>query len=1418
MRKKGKASNRKGVATARKKKETSAGLSLLRITVVEAKNLVISHNQTCRPFVSVRVGSQYGNTRVAGCFKWSGQQKEVTCEWKQSFCLVVRQEPIEEDLGDVLALRVMSYQMARKDICLGKADISVATLGNPMRPPQTGVILLRGERGCRRSSCGLNRGNLSQRMAQDFWVPLTVTNPISMQTIHAGEVRLRLLIQPVPPFHQYYEQFPHPRILYSDDDAHQQRTPRGTSGTGHEHFAVATLPVEAREETEEDRTMHEGLLRRFLRSVRHSAHGASPQSTSFLLTEHRIDPASSDTDTASTSCAPSGVDGSIYSRRQSSSRLCCDENGGTRDTGFETRSAPEEKLVLRVERRYGWEITAAHFPSFPSSVLASPPHVDTAASPLDDLFLSSKMPSRPDSAGLEYPMRGVVDDRGLFPNFDNHAGDTCSGKGTTDDDSDIAVTNREIAPVLRPASKQANNDSRVLNAVLDQMQCEQHRRLRESTTAPLWLQVSSFALRNPLPFGAWVSSSSSSSAIERDIPTDLGQTLGMPDTSSSGFTRSPAKVHNEVSQLPSSLEQSSKQRGSGESGSCTSVSGCSIRTAPAAFVAKMRALVLAGVPDTLRIGGNATAAFHSLPLSWLAQTKVQHARAYRRLGRRRLQWLRKKRSCRTPDEGEGCTEEEGHKTRATVDSCDVAGLPYEGCRHDGDNNSTCDSKGENSFGSTTAASGEKSIDSIISRLRVAVPRFHMVHDSSVSSFALYRIRVSVEETPVDSVYNFTTPCKDNVPQSGVRSSSSSFAYASSFSSSSPPPKLFSNGRRRVCATWEIIRRWSEFEALAAFLTDVSPGSLAGSGASKLKELGIASALSKSVRSLLRVTMTPEFLSERRGRLEESLRLLLEATKQPTAVCGYYGYSLSERGQIALLSFLGAPEALHPQPPAAVTLAHLFIDGSKELMAEDDSDAIEWVLAQQNWKDGASTSVCGGCVPSESRTFQVRPLPDPHGRMPTRVLYFRSYIWLLISGAARRLTTGRIFNNLPYSYERLAAVACEDDWVELVTRIHREFVAEQQSQQAADMPVPRMDPLVVDGPRPSLAAFRQARRGSSGERSSSVAGEHLNYSPRASSAAAGTAAELSSRAPRTLRSGTIITSYRLLSASFAQIELDVMRTKVKPLDPSMTSLADILLRDYTCAQRGVSRGSSDAYGNIADGDSGSVIDGSEDSGADDDRSSECDSDGDNEGYYENYESDFDEDEDDSFEEEFLGNGRSEKGFFDALLFGPDGESVGSESDSLVKAKKAALAAAQSGAGTRTGASARLYLSFVPGDEAAALRRILRAFVLTRPQVGYCQAMNYVALFLLRSTGRTDVRRREKPMSSTAASTAERWLEHIFERRQQQDVTSCSKGPRSILTLAWRQQRCVRRWLEGERLAFYLLVSLSEDVRCMPQPNS
>ena len=226
--------------------------------------------------MSVRVGSQW-KYPSCGCFKWSGQQKEVTCEWKQSFCLVVRQEPIEEDLGDVLALRVMSYQMARKDICLGKADISVATLGNPMRPPQTGVILLRGERWFRRSSCGLNRGNLSQRMAQDFWVPLTVTNPISMQTIHAGEVRLRLLIQPVPPFHQYYEQFPHPRILYSDDDAHQQRAPRGTSGTGHEHFAVATLPVEAREETEEDRTMHEGLLRRFLRSVRHSAHGASPE-------------------------------------------------------------------------------------------------------------------------------------------------------------------------------------------------------------------------------------------------------------------------------------------------------------------------------------------------------------------------------------------------------------------------------------------------------------------------------------------------------------------------------------------------------------------------------------------------------------------------------------------------------------------------------------------------------------------------------------------------------------------------------------------------------------------------------------------------------------------------------------------------------------------------------------------------------------------------------------------------------------------------------------------------------------------------------------------------------------------------------------------------------------------------------------
>ena len=88
------------------------GLSLLRVTVVQAKNLIIPDNQPCRPFVSIRVGTQYGNTKLAGGFKWSGQQ-EVTCEWMQTFDLVVRQVPTEEDLGDLLALRVMSYQMAR---------------------------------------------------------------------------------------------------------------------------------------------------------------------------------------------------------------------------------------------------------------------------------------------------------------------------------------------------------------------------------------------------------------------------------------------------------------------------------------------------------------------------------------------------------------------------------------------------------------------------------------------------------------------------------------------------------------------------------------------------------------------------------------------------------------------------------------------------------------------------------------------------------------------------------------------------------------------------------------------------------------------------------------------------------------------------------------------------------------------------------------------------------------------------------------------------------------------------------------------------------------------------------------------------------------------------------------------------------
>jgi hypothetical protein len=176
-----------------KKPPEELRLTLLRITVVEAKNLVLPEGHQIKPYVSVRVGNQLGQTRTAGG-RWTGginqparaaaQGGPKGCAWHQSFDLVVRQSPRPADLEDVLTLRLLSYQLARKDLVLGKADLAVATLGDPFRAPDVGNLF--GAPSSSAASHGggaaaakrsVRRGSLAHRCAQDFWVPLTTTGP-----------------------------------------------------------------------------------------------------------------------------------------------------------------------------------------------------------------------------------------------------------------------------------------------------------------------------------------------------------------------------------------------------------------------------------------------------------------------------------------------------------------------------------------------------------------------------------------------------------------------------------------------------------------------------------------------------------------------------------------------------------------------------------------------------------------------------------------------------------------------------------------------------------------------------------------------------------------------------------------------------------------------------------------------------------------------------------------------------------------------------------------------------------------------------------------------------------------------------------------------------------------------------------------
>jgi hypothetical protein len=135
--------------------------------------------------------------------------------------------------------------VTRKDVLLGKVDLSLETFGDVFRPPDDGNRYLppattnastdgapssaaaaasaastsaakKTRRGSSSSSSSgggsekvdkaVRKSNLAVRTGVDFWVPLVLLSPHGAWA-HAGELRLRVLLLPIPPLHRLAAQY-----------------------------------------------------------------------------------------------------------------------------------------------------------------------------------------------------------------------------------------------------------------------------------------------------------------------------------------------------------------------------------------------------------------------------------------------------------------------------------------------------------------------------------------------------------------------------------------------------------------------------------------------------------------------------------------------------------------------------------------------------------------------------------------------------------------------------------------------------------------------------------------------------------------------------------------------------------------------------------------------------------------------------------------------------------------------------------------------------------------------------------------------------------------------------------------------------------------------------------------------------------
>jgi len=215
-----------------------------------------------------------------------------------------------------------SLQVTRKDLLLGKVDLALETFGDVFRAPDDGNRYLPVSRpsavaadrasssalafgAAEKSQHRLNGSNsnnskgasteisgksatrkssLSTRTGLDFWVPMTAAG-VHGTIAHAGELRLRVLMLPIPSTHRLALQYSWlVAPLPLTDDSGRARGSSSSSGSTPSSVPVssAVKVVECRDESAEDRrTLYKFLLARLARARRARASAAASS-------QHRI--------------------------------------------------------------------------------------------------------------------------------------------------------------------------------------------------------------------------------------------------------------------------------------------------------------------------------------------------------------------------------------------------------------------------------------------------------------------------------------------------------------------------------------------------------------------------------------------------------------------------------------------------------------------------------------------------------------------------------------------------------------------------------------------------------------------------------------------------------------------------------------------------------------------------------------------------------------------------------------------------------------------------------------------------------------------------------------------------------------------------------------------------------------------------